>query len=59
MDDKVWSMVDVRDVVDALVLTYENPEATGRYICSAYTKKVSEIVSLVRSLHPDLSYPKK
>ena len=55
-------MVDVRDVADALVLTYETPEASGRrYIGSAHAMKVSETVGLVNSLHPDLKlhYPRK
>ncbi|XP_047074351.1 cinnamoyl-CoA reductase 1-like [Lolium rigidum] len=59
MDDKVRNMVDVRDVADALVLTYENPEAAGRYICSAYARKVSEMVSVIENLHPNLNYPNK
>ena len=45
MDDKVRNMVDVRDVADALVLTYAT--------------KVSEMVSIVRNLHPNLNYPRK
>ena len=57
MEDKVRNMVDVRDVADALVLAYESPEAAGRYICSAHARKVSEMVSVVRSLHPNLNYP--
>ncbi|XP_066370146.1 cinnamoyl-CoA reductase 1-like [Miscanthus floridulus] len=61
-DEKRRNMVDVRDVADALVLTYETPEASGRrYICSAHAMKVSETVGLVHSLHPDLKlhYPRK
>ncbi|KAG0515151.1 hypothetical protein BDA96_10G254600 [Sorghum bicolor] len=61
-DEKRRNMVDVRDVADALVLTYETPEAAGRrYICSAHAMKVSEIISLVSSLYPDLKlhYPRE
>uniref|UniRef100_A0A453SHZ3 NAD-dependent epimerase/dehydratase domain-containing protein n=3 Tax=Aegilops tauschii TaxID=37682 RepID=A0A453SHZ3_AEGTS len=57
MDDGVRNMVDVRDVADALMLAYKSPEAAGRYICSAHARKVSEMVSVVRSLHPNLNYP--
>jgi nucleoside-diphosphate-sugar epimerase len=58
-DEKLRNMVDVRDVAEALVLASETPEAASgrrrrRLICSAHVMKVSEIVSLVRSLHPDL-----
>lgn len=61
-DEKRRNMVRVRDVADALVLTYETPEASGRrYICSAHAMKVSETVGLVNSLHLDLKlhYPRK
>ncbi|XP_020151336.1 cinnamoyl-CoA reductase 1 [Aegilops tauschii subsp. strangulata] len=59
MDDRVRNMVDVRDVADALVLAYESPEAAGRYICSAHARKVSEMVYVVRSLHPSLNCANK
>lgn len=29
-DEKMRNMVDVRDVVEALVLAFETPEASGR-----------------------------
>ncbi|KAF8658447.1 hypothetical protein HU200_058898 [Digitaria exilis] len=53
-DEKMRNMVDVRDVVEALVLAFETPEA-------ACAMKVSEIVGLIRSSHPDLKldYPRK
>lgn len=53
MEDKVRNMVDARDVADALLLAYESPEAAGRYICSAHARKVSEVVSIVRTMYPD------
>uniref|UniRef100_A0A0D9WS89 NAD-dependent epimerase/dehydratase domain-containing protein n=1 Tax=Leersia perrieri TaxID=77586 RepID=A0A0D9WS89_9ORYZ len=56
--DKRRNVVDVRDVADALVLTYENPAASGRYICSAYNLKVSEMADIVRRFYPDINYPK-
>lgn len=57
-EDKTRNMVDVRDVADALILTYENPAAYGRYICSAYVMKVSEMVCIARGFYPNLNYPK-
>uniref|UniRef100_A0ACD6AG33 Uncharacterized protein n=1 Tax=Avena sativa TaxID=4498 RepID=A0ACD6AG33_AVESA len=57
--DKARNVVDVRDLADALVLVYENPEASGRYICSAYRKRLSEMVEIARSFCPDLNRPKK
>ncbi|KAF0931444.1 hypothetical protein E2562_004571 [Oryza meyeriana var. granulata] len=56
--DKKRNVVDVRDLADALVLTYENPAASGRYICSAYGLKVSEMAGIVRRFYPDIDYPK-
>lgn len=56
--DKRRNVVDVRDVAAALILTYENPAASGRYICSAYDIKVSEMVDIVRRFFPDINYPK-
>ncbi|WVZ79360.1 hypothetical protein U9M48_026945 [Paspalum notatum var. saurae] len=61
-EEKMSNMVDARDVADALVLAYETPEPSGRrYICSAHTMKVSEMMGLVKSLHLDLKldYPRK
>lgn len=62
-EEKTRNMVDARDVADALVLTYETPEAASerRYICSAHAMKVSETVGLVSSLRPELKlhYPRK
>ena len=51
--------MDVRDLADALLLVYENTEASGRYICSPYRKRLSEMVDIVRSFCPDLHEPKK
>lgn len=43
VEDKARNAVDVRDLADAFVLAYETPEASGRYICGAYRKKLSEM----------------
>uniref|UniRef100_A0A0D9XF61 NAD-dependent epimerase/dehydratase domain-containing protein n=1 Tax=Leersia perrieri TaxID=77586 RepID=A0A0D9XF61_9ORYZ len=36
MNNTLWPIVDVRDVAKALLLVYEKPESSGRYICSAH-----------------------
>uniref|UniRef100_A0A8R7V7G7 NAD-dependent epimerase/dehydratase domain-containing protein n=1 Tax=Triticum urartu TaxID=4572 RepID=A0A8R7V7G7_TRIUA len=59
VEDKARNAVDVRDLADALVLAYETPEASGRYICGAYRKKLSEMVDIVKSFYPDLTRPMK
>ncbi|XP_024318837.1 cinnamoyl-CoA reductase 1-like [Brachypodium distachyon] len=34
ISDMSWHIVDVHDVADALLLVYEKPELSGRYICA-------------------------
>jgi len=52
-------MVDVRDVADALLLSYEKPEASGRYICSSNPIKASDMINILKTLYPTYPYPKK
>lgn len=56
---KMRSFVDVRDVADALVLVYEAPEASGRYICHAHARQVSDVIELLRSWYPAYKYATK
>lgn len=58
LENKLRLIIDVRDVAEALLLAYENPEAEGRYICTAHTIKAKDIVDLLRSLYPNYNYPK-
>jgi nucleoside-diphosphate-sugar epimerase len=59
VDNRFCNIVDVRDVADALLLVYENPEASGRYICSSSPIKVSEMISILKTLYSAYPYPKK
>ncbi|VAI90599.1 unnamed protein product [Triticum turgidum subsp. durum] len=59
VENKLRNLVDVRDVADALLLAYENPEASGRYICSSVPVKVSDMISILKTLYPMYTYPKK
>ncbi|KAF6174171.1 hypothetical protein GIB67_033703 [Kingdonia uniflora] len=52
-------LVDVRDVADALLLTYENPKADGRYICSSHTIRPRDLVEKLKKMYPHYNYPKK
>lgn len=52
-------IVDVRDVARALLLTYEKPEAEGRYICAAQMTNAKDVVDLLKSIHPNYNYPNK
>ncbi|XP_004965852.1 cinnamoyl-CoA reductase 2 isoform X3 [Setaria italica] len=49
---KLRNFVDVRDVADALLLVYEAPEASGRYICDAHARQVSDVVELLKGWYP-------
>lgn len=52
-------IVDVRDLADALVLIYETPEVTGRYICSSHSIKTKDFVDKMKSMYPNFKYPKR
>ncbi|XWS14335.1 hypothetical protein CRYUN_Cryun35bG0001100 [Craigia yunnanensis] len=58
LENKLRSIVDVRDVAQALFLVYEKPEAEGRYICMAHLIKARELVDKLRSIFPHYNYPK-
>ncbi|XP_076948557.1 cinnamoyl-CoA reductase 1-like [Bidens hawaiensis] len=49
---------DVRDLSDAILLLYENPESDGRYVCCAYSVRTNEFVAKMESLLPGYNYPK-
>ncbi|GJM97953.1 hypothetical protein PR202_ga14919 [Eleusine coracana subsp. coracana] len=53
---KLRNFVDVRDVADALLLVYETPEASGRYICNSHPRQVSAVIELLKSWYPTYKY---
>ena len=55
MRDKLWHIVDVRDTVDALLLLYEAPEASGRHICAPHIISARDLRELLKSMYPE--YP--
>ncbi|CAN6177496.1 unnamed protein product [Urochloa humidicola] len=59
VENRLRNIVDVRDVADALLLVYEKPEASGRYICSSPPIKVSDMIKILKNLYPTYPYPKK
>ncbi|CAI0426160.1 unnamed protein product [Linum tenue] len=59
VENKHWMVVDVRDVAEALVLVYEKPDAEGRYICSAHSVRVKDMVDIVTEKYPDYNRHKK
>ncbi|EOY13954.1 NAD(P)-binding Rossmann-fold superfamily protein isoform 2 [Theobroma cacao] len=58
LENQHWSIVDVRDVAQALLLVYEKPEAEGRYICTAHSIMARDLVDKSRSIFPNYNYPK-
>ncbi|KAL6843387.1 hypothetical protein ACP4OV_027100 [Aristida adscensionis] len=59
IENRLRNLVDVRDVADALLLAYENSEASGRYICSSTPIRVSDIMDILRTMHPTSRCPKR
>lgn len=55
MRNKLWHLVDVRDVADALLLVYEAPQSSGRHICAPHVISVRDLLDLLKSKYPD--YP--
>ncbi|KAK9164771.1 hypothetical protein Syun_005673 [Stephania yunnanensis] len=53
------TVVDVRDVAEALLLVYLKPEAKGRYICSSYSASTPLLIEKLKSLYPNHKYPKQ
>ncbi|KAE8807572.1 hypothetical protein D1007_16112 [Hordeum vulgare] len=58
VENKSRDIVDVRDVADAILLAYENPEMSGQYICNAPAIKVCDMVNILKTLYPTYTYPK-
>jgi nucleoside-diphosphate-sugar epimerase len=58
MNNKLWHMVDVRDVADALLLVYEKAQSSGRYICAPNNIFTKDLVDLLK-MYPKYSYVNK
>ncbi|KAF0929230.1 hypothetical protein E2562_016458 [Oryza meyeriana var. granulata] len=59
MNNKFWSMVDVRDVADALLLAYENAGPSERYICAQERMDLKDLLDLMKSTYPNYNYADK
>jgi nucleoside-diphosphate-sugar epimerase len=59
VENKRRTIIDVRDVAEALILVYEKPEAEGRYICTSHTTTAKGMVDMLKSIYPHYNYPKK
>ncbi|VAI78479.1 unnamed protein product [Triticum turgidum subsp. durum] len=56
---KIRNFVDVRDVADSLILVYETPEVSGRYVCSSHASKVSDVIDLLKGMYPAYKFANK
>lgn len=58
INDMLWHIVDVRDVADALLLVYEKPESSGRYICAPNYMRAKAVLELLKKTYPGYNYVK-
>ncbi|KAK9928485.1 hypothetical protein M0R45_025618 [Rubus argutus] len=55
-----WTVVDVRDFAEALLLTYKKSEAGERYICTSHAIGVEEVVEkYLKIAYPNYNYSDK
>ncbi|CAM0952042.1 unnamed protein product [Alopecurus aequalis] len=54
--DMLWHIVDVRDVADALLLVYEKPEASGRYISAPNYVSTFALLESLKKMYPNYNY---
>nr|CAD1831294.1 unnamed protein product [Ananas comosus var. bracteatus] len=57
IQNKASDIVDVRDVASAVLLAYEKPEASGRYICISHHIKTRDLIDMLKRMYPDYSNP--
>ncbi|XP_006660780.1 cinnamoyl-CoA reductase 1-like [Oryza brachyantha] len=59
MNNKFWSIVDVRDVADALLLAYEKAGPCERYICALERMDLKDMLDLMKGMYPNYNYVDK
>ncbi|CAN1781263.1 Cinnamoyl-CoA reductase 1 [Linum perenne] len=57
--NKCRTMVDVRDVAEALLLAYKKAETLGRYICAAHVISAQEMIEILKGIYPNYNYPQR
>ncbi|TXG51858.1 hypothetical protein EZV62_021027 [Acer yangbiense] len=48
LENKLWLIVDVRDIAETFLLAYEKPEAEGRYICTAHAIRARDLIDKLK-----------
>ncbi|KAL5699038.1 hypothetical protein ACHQM5_029995 [Ranunculus cassubicifolius] len=59
MENKIRTLVDVRDIAEALLLVFEKPEAKGRYICSSHTITIKKLIKKMKRMYPAFNLPNR
>ncbi|ERN18655.1 hypothetical protein AMTRI_Chr12g272940 [Amborella trichopoda] len=57
--NSVQAYVHVKDVAEAHILVFENPEANGRYLCAESVLHRGEVVAILNKLFPEYPIPTK
>ncbi|KAL7605098.1 hypothetical protein Lser_V15G15619 [Lactuca serriola] len=57
--DGIYRLVDVRDVANAHILAFENPEANGRYCVVGVVTRSSEIMKILNKHYPVLGHSER
>lgn len=57
--NSVQAYVDVRDVALAHIIVYENPSATGRYLCAESVLHRGDVVEILSKFFPEYPIPTK
>nr|KAJ0209965.1 hypothetical protein LSAT_V11C400169050 [Lactuca sativa] len=57
--DGIYRLVDVRDVANAHILAFENPQANGRYLLVANIYHSSDIMKIINQNYPSLDYSER
>lgn len=57
--NSVQAYVDVRDVALAHILVYENPSASGRYLCAESVLHRGDVVEILSKFFPEYPIPTK
>ncbi|KAL6655330.1 hypothetical protein ACP70R_006156 [Stipagrostis hirtigluma subsp. patula] len=59
MRNKLWHIVDVRDTADSLLLVYETPQASGRYICAPHVISARDLLDLLKNMYTEYPFVSK
>lgn len=54
-----FGWVNVKDVANAHIQAFENPDANGRYCLVERVAHYSEVVNILNELYPDFQLPEK